>query len=341
MFYVISGFLISLILNNSPAYQHVKTFYINRWLRLYPVYYVVAGLSLVVIPFVDPPFLEAWRHLPSFAAVCVAFANLLLVGQDWIMFSAVHHGHFEWTANFQNSDIDVWRALLVPQAWTLGVEISFYLIAPFVLKKTWKVIALLVASIAARAYLVHLGLAFHDPWTYRFFPAELCLFLLGALTERHALPRWKRLSERHKSLPLAGTCVLIAVSAGWFAIPMMQLQKMVLLFLLFIPLLPLSFLFQNQYRFDKKIGDLSYPIYIVHHLVVQVIAFGLVRFALGPFVLTALNMLVTLVAAYLLDLFVAEPVEALRKRIAKSHGGAISVEGCRQKQQSPGTAIGA
>jgi peptidoglycan/LPS O-acetylase OafA/YrhL len=100
-------------------------------------------------------------------------------------------------------------------------------------------------------------------------------------------------------------------------------------------------LFQNQYRFDKKIGDLSYPIYIVHHLVVQVIAFGLVRFALGPFVLTALNMLVKLVAAYLLDLFVAEPVEALRKRIAKSHGGAISVEGCRQKQQSPGTAIGA
>ena len=46
LFYMISGFLMSFILTDVKAYPRVKEFYINRFLRLYPVYAVIAILTL-------------------------------------------------------------------------------------------------------------------------------------------------------------------------------------------------------------------------------------------------------------------------------------------------------
>ena len=42
MFYVISGFLISYVLVDAKTYATARSFYVNRILRLYPLYAVVA-----------------------------------------------------------------------------------------------------------------------------------------------------------------------------------------------------------------------------------------------------------------------------------------------------------
>jgi peptidoglycan/LPS O-acetylase OafA/YrhL len=46
-FYVMSGFLISYILVERRSYASIWAFYVNRYLRLYPIYFVVAILSLI------------------------------------------------------------------------------------------------------------------------------------------------------------------------------------------------------------------------------------------------------------------------------------------------------
>jgi peptidoglycan/LPS O-acetylase OafA/YrhL len=46
LFYVISGFLISYVLIEAKSYPELKFFYLNRYLRLYPIYFLVAGLVL-------------------------------------------------------------------------------------------------------------------------------------------------------------------------------------------------------------------------------------------------------------------------------------------------------
>ncbi|MFZ6693377.1 acyltransferase family protein [Undibacterium sp. SXout20W] len=51
LFYMISGFLISFVLIEQRAYLRMKTFYINRFLRLYPVYFVVALMTLATLMF--------------------------------------------------------------------------------------------------------------------------------------------------------------------------------------------------------------------------------------------------------------------------------------------------
>jgi peptidoglycan/LPS O-acetylase OafA/YrhL len=55
-------------------------------------------------------------------------------------------------------------------AWTLGAELNFYLLAPFILR-SWKIaLALLLASAGVRAYLVATTV-FDGRWTYVFAPS--------------------------------------------------------------------------------------------------------------------------------------------------------------------------
>ena len=94
-------------------------------------------------------------------------------------------GEMTFTSNFYNSDPQFHSFLVVPQAWTLGIEATFYLIAPLIVRKSNAFIAaLIVISLSIRAFTyLHLGYT-NDPWTYRFFPSELALFLIGTLSYR-------------------------------------------------------------------------------------------------------------------------------------------------------------
>ena len=47
LFYIISGYLMSLILLNNKTYSNLYKFYSNRLLRLFPVYWGVAILTFV------------------------------------------------------------------------------------------------------------------------------------------------------------------------------------------------------------------------------------------------------------------------------------------------------
>src|SRR6185312_239643 len=48
-FYVISGFLITMVLNERADYAQLSNFYLSRYLRLWPAYIVVALASLVLV----------------------------------------------------------------------------------------------------------------------------------------------------------------------------------------------------------------------------------------------------------------------------------------------------
>ena len=85
------------------------------------------------------------------------------------MFPSVSGGHLAFCPNFGQSDPQLWKFLLVPQAWTLGVELSFYALAPFIVRR-WKTLdcPLCCAWIARTAGAVF-GLVY-DPWNYQFSP---------------------------------------------------------------------------------------------------------------------------------------------------------------------------
>jgi peptidoglycan/LPS O-acetylase OafA/YrhL len=318
LFYIISGFLISYILIESKSYKSVRAFYINRYLRLYPIYFAVAVLSLIAFfIYQSSTFWEIYKTAPPGADALLMLSNIFLFGQDWVMFSGVENNHLVFSTNFMDSEVFLYQGLLVPQAWTLGVELTFYAIAPFVLPRRKLVYALLALSMALRAYLIFIGLGMKDPWTYRFFPTELAFFLFGALSHQVLLPLYRKLPDNKlKSLSAIATYLLIGFSLSYFLLPAKELYKTIFLFAIFIMLVPLTFLFQNRSRIDKWIGNLSYPIYINHILVISVTTYLLKKVGLdNKIVISIFSVIGSVSFAIFLEKFIGLPFEKIRSKI--------------------------
>jgi peptidoglycan/LPS O-acetylase OafA/YrhL len=334
LFYIISGFLISYVLTERKSYTTVGTFYLNRYLRLYPVYLFVACAALISNLLTNHPFFDLYRQMPTSAQALLVFSNSVLFGQDWVMFAAVKAGHLVPSSNYEDSDVLLYQGLLAPQAWTLGVELSFYVIAPFVLPRRKLVWGLLLASVVLRAYLIHLGIGSHDPWTYRFFPTELALFLCGSLAHQILLPAYRRkLGAQAAAAGTAATIILVGVSLAYPWLPGGLHLKSLALFVCFVLLIPLTFLFQNRHSFDRKIGELSYPIYVCHMLVVSAAGYLFeVRHKPDVVLRTVITVVLTLAFAALLNQFVAVPFERVRLRL-KSRGVRQPQSALRREQQ--------
>lgn len=321
MFYAISGFLISYILIEARAYATARSFYANRCLRLFPIYWLVAAVALAMngLEYAvtgSNAWLGVLRDIDPLGRIALLVSNVTLFGQDWIMFTAVHDGAIGLSTNFRESEIEVWKGLLVPQAWTLGVELSFYLVAPLILHRRVLLIGLLLGSLVLRGVLIKLGFGGIDPWTYRFFPTELALFLIGALSHQLLAPRYARLPatrlDRASVVATAGIGVYIAVFA---ALPMRSLQTLLLLGG-FVLVLPLLFRFQSRHRWDRWIGELSYPIYIAHLAVIFPLERLLPRFGIADQTLASALIVVatTIVVAHLLNRIVGARIERMRDR---------------------------
>lgn len=319
LFYIISGFLISYVLLGARSYRNLRSFYLNRFLRLYPIYIIVAVATLVVylISGKNQFFLDTFRQAPLSADLLLITSNLFLFAQDWVMFAGVENGHLVFARDFLASEVLLFHGLIVPQAWTLGVELSFYLVAPFVLgRKKW-IGVLLLASLGLRAALIVAGIGTRDPWTYRFFPTELAFFLFGALAHQILLPFYvARLKADFDRYAVLASGFLVALTLGYSLIPLPELAKSLFMFAIFCSLLPFAFAFQKRSKIDNWIGNLSYPLYIGHMLATWITSYALGLLSLKDAKLVSLACAVSAIGlAMLLNQFVGLPFERLRNRI--------------------------
>lgn len=322
LFYMISGFLISYVLTVTPSYRNPITFWANRCLRLFPVYYVVALLTLAALYF-NPEFWQLFEKAPDFIKVILVTVNVTLLGQDWILFAAVKGNAVTLTNMLGDTDLPLEKLLLVPQAWTLGLELTFYAIAPFILHRSRILLVLFAGSIAARAASIYLGFGLNDPWTYRFFPFELAFFLAGVFSHRWLPDFATRLTSAFPTVKIdawvVGFCV--AALASFFLWPMNDAVNMTLLFVIMFFALPFLFRFQDGNKFDKWIGDLSYPLYIGHLLVLLTIAYLVKKYQfIEPLSLmrTSISVVAALCFAVVLKELVADRVEELRRTVKKT-----------------------
>ncbi len=332
LFYIISGFLIAHVLQTNKSYVDPMKFYANRVLRIYPIYLAVAVLSLLIYRGGYHYFFEIYREIPASADALLVFSNLFLFGQDEVMFCDVRDGQLVYTFGLPPAQTPLWIGLIVPQAWTLEVELCFYALAPFILRRMPWLIALLLLSAAIRGYLFAIGLGTRDPWSYRFFPAELSLFLLGALAQRYALPAWVAFiawsnggPSRASWIPAAGTLAIIAMCLVYGMVPLGDIIRVPALFVLVLVLLPLAFLWQNHSRLDRAIGELSYPIYVCHLMVILSLkALPEIILVTGPIAVTFWNVVASVFFAWVLNRYIGKPIERLRSRVKSDAGSGRS-----------------
>lgn len=311
LFFIVSGFYIALILDKS--YSTKMGFYKNRILRLYPIYYITCGLILIQVAL----FSDLRESLFSFPAKALTFgtiANLTFLGSDWLMFAQWQNGNLHF-GDFKNSELPLWNMLLVPPSWSLGIEVTFYCLAPMLCKAKSRTIFIIAASLMATRFLgLYLGLN-QDPYTYRFFPFELPMFLIGVLLYRL---RVHRKDSFKLILKLIYPVLIVFFVAFKYVTVINRFWQMLILIILTCSVI----MWGEEKSLDRKLGEISYPIYVSHVFVLttygRASGFFLSRSSsfemlTDPTLATLLSLVITIIFSFLLIRFV-KPVEKMRDK---------------------------
>lgn len=248
-FYLVSGYLITLILNDRYLFDF-KTFALNRFLRLFPIYYLVCLIAIPLIFLFEgaDKFHWIWK-------IDLGWKNL-----PGILFIFPLE-FYENTFRF------------VPSTWSVAVELVNYFLLWLVIARSKKITILVVfISIIYHVFSIYLG----QSWAVRYYPfyAALLPFSLGALI--YFINKSYALSD-NKNIPniLLIVCLTFCINLittgymGGIESKFFVLNfyiNIVALFLLFIA--ATNFKFESKHEiFGKKLGDLAYPIFLIHWII--------------------------------------------------------------------------
>jgi len=326
VFVIISGFVITHLLLTRP--EPYGPYITRRFLRIYPVYLACLALGILTTylnfetflgaPWgAQTPYLERLTHqLDSlqhggFVAHLLAHLSLL-------------HGAIPTQLLYES------QLMFLGTAWSLSLEWQFYLLAPLIL----------VGLQGARRTALTAAVAFGTYWAYRrgwlgdfvlpsFLPGAIPYFAAGIATRLliYKLPRLGR-------YPVVAVAFAFALCLAYDRLlPFAAWAAFVAWMLLDQPTGKVSQAIQRSADrlldspVARHLGDLSYPIYLVHLPVLQVILFFCVRtFGLGmpeTFAVAAvLTPVVTLAAAILLHRCVEKPFIAYGRTLFKTPGPA-------------------
>ena len=232
-FFIISGFYIACILNRKYNFEGAtKLFYQQRYLRLVPLYWIALLLTLGTDTFYSVAshhphgkfviWSQEGGHLSAATLSILGITQITMIGLDALMFFALmgHPLTLHFVPSWPTAILPSVRFVFVPVGWSLSTELIFYLVAPFLVRRSVRLqLSVIAASFALRIFFASvLGLT-EDPWTDRFFPFALALFLLGSIAYR-LLPEAEKFVRKHQALSRVLTIVLGVAIAFYQRIPL-------------------------------------------------------------------------------------------------------------------------
>ena len=248
-FFLISGYLMTSVINRTYSFTPggVGRYALNRFLRVYPAYWFVLILAIPVV---------------MLFAKDAYFMNPRL---------ALPHTFSDWLPNILILGLlDGPMRVLVPPAWSLDIELVFYVLMGLGLSRSRPVVLVwFLLSAIYTVYMLLAGVEFAE--RYSTYAGASLPFSIGAMTYMY-----RDVFKRHLCLPLpvAATIFAIVVAVVRFHLlgnPMDAGFYLILCctFLLLISLnnfdsksLPLVWR-----KFDKLLGDLAYPVFLCHWMV--------------------------------------------------------------------------
>lgn len=285
-FLIISGFVMTALIDkNYGEFSRIPAFFADRAMRLYPqfVFYLVLSIVLISTALSDNPAHDAITPVNVLSTVAIVPLGFYMFGL---------------------SDPNI-----IPQAWSLGLEMCFYLVIPFIL--IYRARLVLFYGSAIVFILAFFGYINSDWHGYRLLPGVLFIFLCGSFIKSGGTV--ERLSVLAAwCLALAGCAMIATGRAAWLPYNAQVAAGVVI----GIPMIML--LSRIPYhRLDEFLGNISYGVFLNHYLIIYAFkAFGISKINAELAVLYVASAFVLSGISY----YLAErPVLALRKKLrAKS-----------------------
>lgn len=332
-FFIISGFYMDLVL--STTYRGgggTRLFYGNRLLRIFPTYWAVLlifGIA-ALLPGFGIGFLQNIAFLAHNSvtaaidggapAAWAAIPNLFAIGSDILrLFAPTPHGLTVLSPEmYARGDVAMDRYLILPPVWSLGVELICYAFSPIFARLRFRwLLVLFIAFVVIQEWTSTLTWIL---WRNLPFWYNVAYFLLGMLARRLmavrvVLPRsviylaatlpfalWACYGEIVQAL----TNMTISVGWGAYLLGIVLLWAMWAAYSLGIVTL---FSLTSRSTLDRHLGNLSYPVYLVHWLFAwPAVAFGSAQ--------PVVAIVVSCTVAWCLTKVIDDPIEKIRRRRA-------------------------
>lgn len=273
----------ALILSKKYAGVHqYKRFIRNRVLKIYPMYFFVLILSLLFSLFwmslgLSSPIEILFKDIASLHPLTIYYLileNIFILTSDLGSFLSIDSsGLLQYTPHASSPFPFIYLHSLIPQAWTLSIELAFYAVAPFLIKrKLWILLMLAFLSLLLRLYIYSLGYH-HEPWINKFPLTELVFFLIGIFSYRVYISN--SLAKLTPKIFMAVYFLFLILTIFYDTLPkVLDLPINPLqwgYFFLLAILMPYAFKHFKDNKFDRFIGDLSYPVYISHIFIIYLV----------------------------------------------------------------------
>jgi peptidoglycan/LPS O-acetylase OafA/YrhL len=253
----------SLVLNEKYN-RNAKLFYANRLLRLMPVWWIVLIITIVA---------NEWGVLAALGC-CNSPTGVMQPSSDyptWERVRGIANNILLFPVALETMITgEFGRPMAAGQMYTVGLEMLFYMLAPFLARANTRVFFALLIMAGVIHIIPHLAGLPSRPWQYEFFPAVLLFFLLGMASHRlYAILSALPFSYNSKVGWLMMPCIIAYayfnhdVAAQDFT----NNRDVWGLYLLVCLAMPFLFAASKASQIDRFVGDLSYPIYASHFLV--------------------------------------------------------------------------
>lgn len=332
IFFVISGFYMCMVIKRKYGFdaKGLRTFYFNRFLRLYPTFIFTVCASLLWYGVCQwttngtgkkAAIIEISHFLPNWGMLLLWLPNFTLVGVDlptW--FTAVKGAGVELagtalSSNCGNGTLWLGLTLWVPQAWTIGCELWFYILAPLVIARApWlRIVGVGAVSAALMVLCSHYFLyGGYFVWIFWFW-----LFALGMM----AFLVYEKVEEK---LGFFQKYPVFALGFALFCCAAFTMPFLVgwhVPYWLLIPsalvVVPLLFGATKTSKVDRFLGEFSYPVYCTHMLAAEFnqTLIGSLKWDWSYLVL--FNLGTTLIFSGLCVFAIEQPFERIRANISE------------------------
>jgi len=226
-FLIISGYVITkLISAKFPSKSDIKLFYVDRSLRLFPqfIFYMIVTTCLYLF-FDGTSKVNATQILVNFTMIPLNFF-------------AVYFNEY----------------IIVPQSWSLGLEMQFYLLIPLILLSKRKA---LIASLSLMLFIpAYLGLINTDYFGYRMITGTLFIFLLGSMMASNEV--------KPLAILYSFSFIMLLFSLNDKGLSQEFNKEVLSGIIIGVPVVWILFKANIKSSFDRLAGDLSYGVYLNH-----------------------------------------------------------------------------